>query len=132
MNEMYSMSIVAHNYGVMMLFSVIFINFYMLIFANDIKKYKRILSLYNPIAFTAMGSVAFTGVIMMAAKHLDFTIENIAMITLVFVYVVLEVKRLKTLKTLKEKSDTFIAMSKKIFIIEFVLVLAMSIWMNML
>ena len=47
--------------------------------------------------------VIFTGVIMMAAKHLDFTIENIAMILFAMILIYLELKRSLGLKNLNKK-----------------------------
>jgi predicted negative regulator of RcsB-dependent stress response len=70
---------------------------------------------------------------MMAAKHLDFTLENIAMIVIGVVLIALEVKRLKALKylsTKKEKAfDAYKPFARTLLQIEFVLVLLMSLWM---
>ena len=103
MNEMYDMSIVTHNYGVIGILGMIFINILMLVRATDINKYTRAVTLFTPIAMTAIGAVIFTGIIMMAAKHLDFTIENIVMIIFAVVLIVLENKRSKKLHTLNKK-----------------------------
>lgn len=134
MNEMYSMSIVAHNYSVMMLFLTIFINFWLISLDSTILKHKRILSLYNPIAYSAIGATIFTGIVMMAAKHLDFTIKNSAMIAVATIFIYLELKRLKKLKTLNSKNESgfldYKNLSKKIFITQFLLVLLMAIWMR--
>ncbi|MDX9813654.1 MAG: hypothetical protein RBS91_03195 [Sulfurimonadaceae bacterium] len=131
MNEMYSMSIVAHYYSVVMIFLVILAHLLLLRGVGEFKKYKRIQTLYNPLAFTAIGATMFTGVVMMAAKHLSFTLENIAMIVASAIYIYLEAKRLKVLKRTREFSSEFKSMSQKVFIAQFVLVLAVSIWMKM-
>lgn len=130
MNEMYNMSIVAHNFGVMMLCLVVFINFLLLKSMGSLKKYKRVLSLYNPIAFTAIGTVMFTGIVMMAAKHLDFTVENIAMIAVAIIYIYLEFTRLKELRA--EKKEFRLEFKKRvttIFMIEFLLIIIVVGWM---
>ena len=133
MNEMYNMSIVTHNYGVIGILVVIFINFMMLKRASDVDVYARSVSIFMPIAMTTIGFVIFTGVVMMAAKHLDFTIENIIMIAFAVVLIVLENKRSKLLQRLNKKRDdaldTYRADVGKIFIYEIVTVLSISIWM---
>ncbi len=133
MNEMYNMSIVTHNYGVIGILVVIFINFMMLKRASDVDVYARSVSIFMPIAMTTIGFVIFTGVVMMAAKHLDFTIENIVMIAFAIVLIVLENKRSKLLQRLNKKRDdaleTYRADVKSVFIYEIVTVLSISIWM---
>lgn len=133
MNEMYNMSIVAHNWGVISLFFVILVNFLLLAGIDSLPKYKRVLSLYNPIAFVAIGFILFTGVVMMAAKHLDFTISNIAMIATASIYIYLEVVRLKKLRFLNHKDiDAIVAYkvyAKKLLGIEALLALFISLWM---
>lgn len=133
MNEMYNMGIVTHYYGVMAVFGVIFLNLYKLKQANNIAKYKRFNTLFNPIGSTFIGTVIFTGIIMMAAKHLDFTLENILMIAIAIYVIVLEVKRSKKLKYLKnDDTEGFKLYQKeisKLLIIEFLAVLLISIWM---
>jgi predicted negative regulator of RcsB-dependent stress response len=70
---------------------------------------------------------------MMAAKHLDFTIENIVMILLAIILIVLEAKRKKALKYLSTKKEHAFAVYKPfartILQLEFGLVLLMSLWM---
>jgi len=105
-----------------------------LISSKDLLKYKRTNSLYLvPLGMTLIGSLLFTGIVMMAAKHLDFTLENIAMIIIGVVLIVLEAKRLKALKYLnakKEKAfDAYKPFARTLLQIEFVLVLLMSLWM---
>ncbi|NOR57038.1 MAG: hypothetical protein GQ474_00770 [Sulfurimonas sp.] len=133
MNEMYNMSIVTHNYGVIGILGAIFINILMLVRATNIYKYTRAVMLFTPIAMTAIGAVVFTGVIMMAAKHLDFTIENIAMIIFAIVLIVLENRRSKNLHALDKKQEGILELHKvyayKIFKIEILMVLAISTWM---
>ncbi|MDA3908535.1 MAG: hypothetical protein PF437_05560 [Sulfurimonas sp.] len=133
MNEMYDMSIVTHNYGVIGILGTIFINILMLVRATDINKYTRAMTIFMPIGMTAIGAVIFTGIVMMAAKHLDFTIENIAMIIFAIVLIVLENKRSKKLQLLDKKQEDALAIHRidayKIFTIEILMILSISIWM---
>ena len=133
MNEMYDMSIVTHYYSVIGMLVVIFINFMMLRGATDIKVYQKSNSIFMPMGLMALGFVIFTGVVMMAAKHLDFTVENIIMIVFSVIFIVLESRRSKLLKRLnKQREDALETYKKdvyKIFIYELVLVVTISAWM---
>ncbi|QFR50242.1 hypothetical protein FJR48_11080 [Sulfurimonas lithotrophica] len=133
MNEMYSMSIVAHNYSVLAVLLVIGVNFYKLFSAKSVQEYRKFTMLFNPIVGTMIGAVLFTGVIMMAAKHLSFTLENIVMIVYGIVLIVLEAKRAKTFKYVlnsdKEGFLLFKEKAKKIFALEFIGTLIIYIWM---
>lgn len=133
MNEMYDMGIVTHNYGVIGILIVVFINLVLLFAASEIKKYKRFMSLFTPIGSLAIGAVIFTGIVMMAAKHLDFTVENIAMIAFALAIIVLEVKRAKGLKVVSSKDEkgleNFKPFAVKIFVLEIMLTLSISAWM---
>ena len=133
MNEMYNMSIVAHYYSVWAVLGGIFLNLFMIIKADNIDKYKRFNTLYNPINGTFIGGVIFTGIVMMAAKHLNFSIENIVMILIALYIIWLELKRNKALKIIKDDYHSsfqfykFFAM--RMLITQMLLLLAISIWM---
>jgi uncharacterized protein with PQ loop repeat len=133
MNEMYDMSIVMHFYGVVGILGVILVNFLMLQNASDIYRYKRLMRIFTPIGSIGIGFIVFTGVIMMAAKHLDFTIENIVMILFSIIIIVLEASRAKKLKYTNPKEldalDNFKPYAIKIFLLESVVVLSISTWM---
>lgn len=134
MNEMYSMGLSLHSVGAGAILAVLFLNLFILISYQDLKKYKRLMSVFlTPLTITILGYAIFTGVVMMAAKQLDFTLENIAMILISLAYVVLEVKRLKSLKYLdprKERAfEAYKPLARTILQIEFALVLIVSIWM---
>jgi len=134
MNEMYSMGLDLHSWSAVAVLVMIFLNLFILISSKDLSKYKRANSLYwMPLEITVLGSLLFTGVVMMAAKHLSFTIENIAMIILGIVLIVLEAKRLKALKYLSTKKDHAFAaykpFARTILQVEFILVFLMSLWM---
>lgn len=133
MNEMYDMSIVTHNYGVMSVLGVILINIFMLFGIKSLAKYTRAMLLFTPIVGTTIGMVVFTGVVMMAAKHLNFTVQNIAMIIFAVILIYLEVKRSKGLQNLNKKDDNafkeYRSYALKIFLIEIFVTLSISFWM---
>jgi len=134
MNEMYNMGLSLHSIGAGAILAVIFINLFILISYNDLKKYKRLHSIVLwPTTFTILGLVIFTGVIMMAAKHLDFTIANIVMTLISIGYIALEAKRVKSLKYLSETKDhafnAYKPMARTILQVEFLLISFISIWM---
>ncbi len=130
---MYDMSIITHSWGVMLVLGAIAVNILMLLGIKNPAKYARAVLLFTPIAATAIGMVIFTGVIMMAAKHLDFTIENIAMILFAMILIYLELKRSLGLKNLnKKESCTFEAYKSyalKIYFLEILVTLSISFWM---
>jgi len=133
MNEMYNMSIVAHYYSVVAVFLSILLNLVMLVKANDIEKHKRFVSLYNPIGGTFMGGIIFTGIVMIAAKHLDFTVENILMILIAMYMIWLDIKRNKALKIIRtdfHSSFQFYRLfAMRMLVMQMLVLLAMSIWM---
>ena len=100
MNEMYNISIVTHNFSVLVVLGVMSINLYKIYTATDVQAYRKYHMLYNPMGLTVLGAVIFTGIIMMAAKHLDFSIANIIMIVFSMLLIVLEAKRAKALRYL--------------------------------
>jgi hypothetical protein len=133
MNEMYNMGIVTHNLGVIALFGVIFINFLMLYAIKDLRKYVRVLSLFTPILSVGIGTVFFTGVVMMAAKHLEFSVQNVAMIVAAVLFIYLEIKRLMRLKYLDKKVQNIFTsyrdFASKILAVEFFVTLFIALWM---
>lgn len=133
MNEMYEMSIVTHNFSVLAVLVIININFYKIVKADNIFEYRKFNTLFNPIGSTILGFVIFTGVIMMASKHLDFTFANIIMIVFSIVLIVLEIKRSKGMKYIKNVNMndflTYKKISKKILITEFLLTAVLYIGM---
>jgi len=137
MNEMYSMGLDLHSIGAGAILAIIFLNLFILISYNNLKKYKRISSIFlQPLTFTTLGLVIFTGVIMMAAKHLDFTFANIVMIVISIIYIMLEVKRIKSLRYLNDKKDhafnAYKPIARTILQVEFLMVVIISIWMWLL
>ena len=133
MEPMYNMSIVTHNFSVLAVLLIIMINFYKINRADDVFQYRKFNTLFNPIGGTLIGFVLFTGVIMMAAKHLDFTIANNIMIVYSVILIVLEVKRSKGMKFIKnDNMPAFLEYKKysqKILLIEFSVTLLIYIGM---
>jgi hypothetical protein len=134
MNEMYSMGLSIHSWGAVLIFGSIVLNILVLNGAKDLQKYKRVMSIYlMPLSSTVIGVAIFSGTIMMAAKHLDFTLENVVMIIISVVLIVLEAKRAKTLKYLSVKTQNSLEVYKpygiKILYIELVVSVLISLWM---
>jgi len=134
MNEMYSMGLSIHSVGAVFLLGTIFLNIVSLRLAKDIKKYKRVMSIFLiPLSITSIGLAVFTGTIMMAAKHLDFTIENIVMIIISITIIVLEARRAKYLTFMRNDRErvleAYSMFASKILYTQFALVMVISIWM---
>ncbi len=133
MNEMYDMSIVTHNLSVMGILAVIFVNIVMLLGAQDIHKYAKRMRIFMPMSATMIAVILFTGIVMMAAKHLEFSIENIIMIVFGTLLIFLELVRYKKLKhidiSVEDALKTYKSLALKILNIEFFVTLAISAWM---
>ncbi|MDQ7043276.1 MAG: hypothetical protein Q9M40_01355 [Sulfurimonas sp.] len=134
MNEMYTLGLSIHSIVAIATLAVIFMNLFLLISNNDLKKYKRLHSIVLwPITFSVLGTAVFTGVIMMAAKHLDFSFANVIMILITIIYIALEVKRVKSLKYLSDTKDhafnAYKPMARTILQVEFIMILLLSMGM---
>ena len=133
MDEMYGMSIGVHNLSVVFVLGAIGFNAYKLFGADKVEGYRRFHMLYNPIGLTFLGSVIFTGIIMMAAKHLDFTLANVVMIVISLIFIFLESKRIKTLRYIKNGDPKgfleYKKFSLKILLVEFIASLLLYVGM---
>lgn len=132
MNYMYNMSIDFHNYVVILLLVLIGLNFVLLFRAKNVFSYRKKMAYLTPTIAVLLASILFTGTIMMAAKHLNFTLANIAMIAIAIAFIVLEAKRVKPIKRLKDVPEAipvYRDFAKKILSIELLIVLAISVWM---
>ncbi|WP_304545700.1 hypothetical protein [Sulfurimonas microaerophilic] len=134
MEQMYAMGVNIHSIGILLLIFAIIMNIVLLYQAEDSEKYKRLRSVFLlPLNSMLVAAAIFTGTIMMAAKHLDFTLENILMIIVAITLIVKEVRRSKALKHVDD--DEFIdfvvykQFAFKIMYFEFFIVVAISIWM---
>jgi len=134
MNEMYTLGLSIHSFGTALLLAVFVLNIFLLLKASSLQKYKRLNSIILlPLTTSILGSAFFTGIIMMAAKHLDFTVENIVMIFISLILLFLEVKRHKTLKYISTKQENSLQIFRlfglKILYIELGLSFSMALWM---
>lgn len=133
---MYTMSLQLHFGLVLVWLGVIAFNAAMLQFAVRAPEYVKRARIAMPFSVMAIAALAFTGTVMMAAKHLDFTLENIAMILVTVVMIVLESRRYKTLRRLRTKMADALTLYRpyglKLLGAEFVLTLLMTLWMSML
>ncbi len=135
MEEMYAMSIGIHTAGVLLLIGIIVMNWVHLARANDIRVYAKQMRIVMPISSSLIFLILFTGAVMMAAKHLSFTLENIVMILFAIAMIVLEAKRYGSLKHINLKAPQAFPRYKsrvyRFFGIELAMNVIMSIWMLM-
>ncbi len=133
---MYSMSLQLHFGFVMVWLGIIAFNAAMLQFAVQAPDYVRRARIAMPFSVMAIAAMAFTGTVMMAAKHLDFTLENVAMILITVVLIVLESRRYKTVRRLRTKVAEALALYRpfalKLLAAEFVVTMLMTLWMSLL
>ncbi|MCJ7766382.1 MAG: hypothetical protein MUP09_10635, partial [Thiovulaceae bacterium] len=92
------MSLTIHGWGVLLLVGIFLATLWQLNRSEDVLAYLRKMRIQAPLTFMAIFVPIFTGMVMMAAKHLSFTIANIAMVVLSVVLVLFEIKRSKPLK----------------------------------
>lgn len=134
MEALYTAGLEIHFVGVVVLLAVVIFNIVMLALSHQIIRYAKRLRIVMPISSSLITITIFTGIVMMAAKHLNFSLANIAMIVLSILFIVLEVKRYKILKheTDIKQENAFMQYKKKAFRllgIEIALLMAMSAWM---
>jgi hypothetical protein len=133
MEMMYNMSVQIHYGLVFVWMGVILFNAAMVQFAVAVPAYVRRARIFMPMSVMTLFALAFTGAIMMAAKHLDFTPENVAMIVLVVVLTVMESRRYKTMRRLRVKVadalEVYRPYALKLLGVEGALTLAMTGWM---
>ncbi|MGD9970719.1 MAG: hypothetical protein AB7S65_09710 [Sulfuricurvum sp.] len=134
MEEMYKMGLDIHTIGVVVLMGVVLFNIVMLALSKQIVRYAKRMRIVMPISATLIALILFTGSIMMAAKHLSFTVENVLMIVIAVVMIVLEAKRYKTLKrrtdiSLEGAFDTYKSKAFRFLGIEMTLLALMTGWM---
>ncbi len=132
MNEMYNMTIIIHSYGALLLMGVIAANLLHLKGASQIHRYAKQMRIMMPVSASLLALLLFTGAVMMAAKHLEFTIENIIMIVLNVLFIVLEAKRYGTLKRSDPKADgaleNYRSKAMKFLLIELFGTMAITLW----
>jgi hypothetical protein len=134
METMYTLGLEIHIVGAVVLMGVVMFNILMLALSKQIMIYTKRMRIVMPISSTFIALVFFTGSIMMAAKHLEFTIANFVMIIAGIIMIVLEAKRYKTLKyqTDIHLEDAFEQYKQKAFGylgLEMVILIFLSLWM---
>jgi len=105
MESMYTLAIYIHFYSVVGFLLVALFNLYQLNRTKDVQVYAKKMRIWMPISSTFISILMLTGAVMMAAKHLSFSWQNIVMIIYSVILVVLEVKRYVTLKHLNLEVD---------------------------
>jgi 4-amino-4-deoxy-L-arabinose transferase-like glycosyltransferase len=128
------MGLEIHYFGVIVLMGVVVFNLAMLALSQQVVRYAKRMRIVMPVSASLLALILFTGAVMMAAKHLAFTLPNIAMIAIAVVIIVLEAKRYKTLKRRTDITNegAFAAYKSKAFRflgIELALLAGMSGWM---
>lgn len=134
MEAMYTMGLEIHTVGVIVLMGVVMFNITMLALSNQVIRYAKRMRIVMPISSSLIALILLTGMIMMAAKHLHFTLANDAMIVVGIVMIVLEAKRYKTLKRRTDitQEGAFALYKRKAFRylgIEMVLLISVTLWM---
>ena len=134
MDQMYAMGVNIHSIGVIILILAMVANLVALKQATDVNQYKRLRSIVLlPLNSMLVAATIFTGTLMMAAKHLDFTLENILMIIIAITLIIKEVRRSKALKHVDDDDPVDLMLYKqfasRIIYFELFLVISISIWM---
>ena len=133
MNKMYEMSLMLHEAGIVLLLLIFLLSIWQLNRVENTLGYLKKMRIQAPMIMMAMFVPIFTGMVMMAAKHLSFSVPNIVMIILSIVLIIFEIKRARPLKyaSIMEK-DVFEQYKKDatmILVGESALIVLISIWM---
>jgi len=127
---MYQMSINIHYFGVLLIIGVIGVNAFVLQRNADIKLYAYKMRKWMPISTSLLFLILFTGAVMMAAKHLEFSIANIVMILFAILFIGLEIYRYKLLKaSTLESFSTYKKIAYKLLAVELLGTLVITVWM---
>lgn len=133
MNAMYEMSLTVHGWGVLLLLGIFLASLWQLNRSEEVLAYLRKMRIQGPLIFMAMFVPIFTGMVMMAAKHLDFSVANVAMILLSIVLIFFEIRRSKPLKyaSIAEEGafDRYKKEARTILTSEIALIVLISLWM---
>lgn len=131
---MYTLGLEIHYVSVVLLLAVVMFNAIMLFLSHQIIRYAFRMRVVMPISASLIALILFTGTIMMAAKHLSFTIANSAMILVGIMIIIVEAKRYKTLKRRTDITDenAFSGYKQKAYRmlgLEFLLIVFLMVWM---
>lgn len=133
MEMMYNAGMQIH-YGLMVaLMGVIGFNMAMLQFAVNIPAYVRRARIAMPLSVVLIAAIAFTGIVMMAAKHLGFSLQNSMMVLVTLLIIVLESRRYKGLRRINPADESSLRRYRpyglKLLLTEFAALLAMTYWL---
>lgn len=118
---MYTSAIDYHIYTIILLVICIVLFYLFTLLQRDFTRYKISIRNWMPIYVFALASATFTGIVMMAAKQLMFTLPNLLMIGSSLVLLALEILRHKRLKASPLADEKFyIAYAKRIYAIELI------------
>lgn len=130
---MYNMSLLLHEIGLLLLVLIFLASIWDLNRTDNPIAYLRKMRIQSPLIFMAMFVPIFTGMVMMAAKHLSFTIPNIVMIVLSVVLIAFEMKRACPLKyaSIVEKGvfEKYKKDATVILVGEIALIVLITLWM---
>ena len=134
MEAMYTLGLSIHSITTALFLAVLLLNFVLLYRFEDVVRYKRLNSVVmTPLTLMIYSFVVFTGVLMMAAKRLDFSVPNSVMVVLSVVVLLVEIQRIKTLRFIDPKQrDSFVnykGVFMKMIGLEIVATLFISLWM---
>ena len=118
---MYTSAIDYHIYTVLLLVITITLFYLFTQLQRDFNRYKLLIRNWMPIYAFALASATFTGIVMMAAKHLIFDLPNIFMIANSLFLLALEVIRHKRLKASPLSDEKiYIVFAKRIYALELI------------
>jgi len=116
---MYSSAIDYHIYTIVLLVVVITLFYLFTQMQRDFNRYKLLIRNWMPIYIFALASATFTGIVMMAAKHLIFDLPNVFMIANSLFLLLLEVIRHKRMKASPSSDEKYyIVFAKRVYALE--------------
>jgi hypothetical protein len=122
---MYTSAIDYHIYAVLLLVITITLFYLYTQLQRDFNRYKILIRNWMPIYVFALASAIFTGIVMMAAKHLIFDLPNLLMIFSSAFLIGLEIIRHKRMKASPQSDErAYIIFAKRIYAIELVTLFA--------
>ena len=133
MNELYNMSLLIHEAGIFLLVLIFVGSLVQLNRADDLMVYLRKMRIQSSMIMMVVFTPVFTGIVMMVAKHLEFTVPNIVMTLLSIVLIYFERRRIKPLKfaSIAEEGafDRYKKEATQVLVAEVALIVMISIWM---
>jgi len=130
---MYNMSLLLHEVGIFLLVLIFVGSLVQLNRVDDMMVYLRKMRIQSSMIMMVVFTPVFTGIVMMAAKHLEFTVANVVMILLSIVLIYFERRRIKPLKFASIAEEGAFEQYKKdatqILVAELALIIMITIWM---